>query len=254
MTTPMHIYENVTLRCGDPRTSASRRRTAGLSLMMSLCTQTLRTSTETETGSWSQIKGSWIMNLNIWRRTPQSQHTCLDPFITDYSGTSCSQLRFWSYLRSGVVSVRWLQLFCSNWTFFLFRLPPSPSSVSGFFMLKGSSSFPTGACSQGAVCLLKFLSIVVFTLQHETPWGDCCSDLHVKLNKVEWASICSQIRICFTLLDITLHSIAHLLTERQNQLSNEDLQLRSHDCGPLLTYGGIFLLCLWSWFIIFSQL
>lgn len=46
------------------------------------------------------------------------------------------------------------------------------------------------------------------------------------------------------LLDITLHSIAHLLTERQNQLSNEDLQLRSHDCGTLLTYGGIFLLCL----------
>lgn len=146
MTTPMHIYENVTLRRRDSRTSASRRRTAGLSLMMSLCTQTLRTSTKTGTVSGSQIKGSWIMNLNIWRRTPQSQHTCLDPSITDYSGTSC-----WSYLRSGVVSVRWLQLFCSNWTFFLFRLPPSPPSVSGFFMLNREFFVPhccllTGGC------------------------------------------------------------------------------------------------------------
>lgn len=240
MTTPMHIYENVTLRCGDSRTSASRRRTAGLSLMMSLCTQTLRTSKETGTGSWSQIKGSWIMNLNI--------------VTAHLSGSIYHRLFWYLLLTAQILKLPEIRCGVCNWSFFLFCLPPSPSSVSGFFMLKGSSSFPTGACSQGAVCLLKFLSIVVFTLQHEAPWGDCCSDLHVKLNKVEWASICSQIRICFTLLDIPLHSIAHLLTERQNQLSNEDLQLRSHDCGTLLTYGGIFLLCLWSWFIIFSQL
>lgn len=65
MTTPMHIYENVTLRRGDSRTSASRRRTAGLSLMMSLCTQTLRTSTETGTVSGSQIKGSSFLNNEL---------------------------------------------------------------------------------------------------------------------------------------------------------------------------------------------